>query len=182
MIDLRTIPNTVYYENPQGDEILFVMPNQLVATAKTLQEKGFSFFLDLTAVDYSQTKPTGRDESIGRFELVVQLRSHAERRRVRLRVPLAGDEPVVPSISPVFAGAEFFEREAFDLMGVVFEGHPDLTRIVMPEEWEGHPLRKDYAVGRVPVQFRYTESRYSTERKTPDDQGEKPVDQGGRQS
>jgi NADH-quinone oxidoreductase subunit C len=60
----------------------------------------------------------------------------------------------VPSLFDMWAGAEAFEREVFDLMGIVFTDHPDLTRILMPEDWEGHPLRKDYAVGRVPVQFK----------------------------
>ena len=76
------------------------------------------------------------------------------RRRVRVRTGVPGDDPTVASVTDLFAGANFYEREAFDLMGIEFTGHPDLTRILMPDEWEGHPLRKDYAVGSVPVQFK----------------------------
>jgi len=64
------------------------------------------------------------------------------------------DEPVVPSLFDLYPGSEAMEREAFDMFGIVFANHPDMTRILMPEDWEGHPLRKDYAVGRVPVQFK----------------------------
>ena len=72
--------------------------------------------------------------------------------RLRIQVPEA--EASVPSLFDVHPGSEAMEREAFDMFGIRFEGHPDLTRILMPEEWEGHPLRKDYAIGRVPVQFK----------------------------
>ena len=67
---------------------------------------------------------------------------------------MPGAEGTIATISDVFAGANFYERETFDLFGITFEGHSDLTRILMPDEWEGHPLRKDYAVGSVPVQFK----------------------------
>jgi NADH:ubiquinone oxidoreductase subunit C len=63
-------------------------------------------------------------------------------------------EPSVPSLTPMFPGVELAEREVYDLFGITFEGHPDLTRILMPDDWEGHPLRKDYGVGRIPVQFK----------------------------
>jgi NADH-quinone oxidoreductase subunit C len=79
-----------------------------------------------------------------------------QRRRVRLRVQLPESDPHLPSLFELWPGSEAMEREAYDLMGVVFDGHPDLTRILMPEDWEGHPLRKDYGVGRVPVQFKAT--------------------------
>jgi NADH-quinone oxidoreductase subunit C len=82
--------------------------------------------------------------------------SHASRDRLRLRVQVPGDEPSCPSLFDVHPGTEAMEREAFDLYGIAFEGHPDLTRILMPEDWEGYPLRKDAAVGRIPVQFKAT--------------------------
>jgi NADH-quinone oxidoreductase subunit C len=72
--------------------------------------------------------------------------------RVRLQVP--GDDPVAPSLFDVHPGTEAPEREVFDLYGIRFDGHPDLTRILMPEDWDGHPLRKDYAIGAIPVQFK----------------------------
>ncbi len=74
--------------------------------------------------------------------------------RLRVAVPVGGAQPEVPSISSVFPGANFYERETFDLFGIEFVGHPDLTRILLPDDWEGHPLRKDYGVGSVPVQFK----------------------------
>jgi NADH-quinone oxidoreductase subunit C len=89
-----------------------------------------------------------------RFEVVVNLLSHSLRRRVRLRLPVGGEPPVVPSLFYVYPGTENMEREAYDLLGILFDGHPDLTRILMPQDWEGHPLRKDFSVGRVPVQFK----------------------------
>ena len=73
---------------------------------------------------------------------------------MRLRVQVPEDDPVVPSLFDLYPGTEAMEREVFDLFGIRFDGHPDLTRILMPEDWEGHPLRKDYAVGRIPVQFK----------------------------
>ena len=73
---------------------------------------------------------------------------------MRVRVQAGDREPRVASLFGVYPGTEAMEREAFDLLGILFDGHPDLTRILMPEDWEGHPLRKDYAVGRVPVQFK----------------------------
>ena len=89
-----------------------------------------------------------------RFELVVLLISHVERERLRLRVQVPETDPTVPTLFEVHPGAEAPEREVFDMFGIAFEGHPDLTRILMPEDWDGHPLRKDYGIGRIPVQFK----------------------------
>lgn len=120
------------------------------------REGGFELCSDLCAVDYlshpGRTLPGGVAPE--RFEVVVNLLSLSQKRRARVRVQVPEAEPVVPSLVDLYPGAEAMEREAFDLMGVVFSGHPDLTRILMPEDWEGHPLRKDYGVGRVPVQFK----------------------------
>ena len=112
--------------------------------------------VDLTAVDY--LNHPGRQLPAGvapeRFEVVANLLSHAERRRVRLRVQVPEGDPVVDSLIELFPGVDAAEREVFDLFGIRFDGHPDLTRIVLPEDWEGHPLRKDYDSGRIPVQFK----------------------------
>jgi NADH-quinone oxidoreductase subunit C len=89
-----------------------------------------------------------------RFEVVVNLLSMSKRQRVRIRVQVPEHDCAVDSLFSVYPGTEALEREAFDLFGVIFTDHPDLTRILMPEEWEGHPLRKDYGIGRVPVQFK----------------------------
>ena len=97
-----------------------------------------NFLSDLTCADYYPRDP--------RFELAYHLLSHQRKERVRLKVVLEGDDAVVESITPVWPAANFFERELFDLFGVHFLGHPHLKRIMMPEDWEGHPLRKDYPV------------------------------------
>jgi NADH-quinone oxidoreductase subunit C len=89
-----------------------------------------------------------------RFEIVVNLLSLSKKQRVRIRVQAGNNDPEVDTLFDVYPGTEAMEREAFDLYGVLFTGHPDLTRILMPEDWEGHPLRKDYAVGKIPVQFK----------------------------
>ena len=101
-------------------------------------QQSFNFMSDLTCVDLHPLNP--------RFEVVYHLLSHSKKERVRLKVQLAGDDPVVESIVPVWPAANFFEREIFDLFGVRFLGHPYLKRIMMPEDWKGFPLRKDYPV------------------------------------
>ena len=117
---------------------------------------GFELCADLCAVDYlthpGRTLPAGVQPE--RFEVVVNLLSMSKRQRVRIRVQVPEHDCAVDSLFSVYPGTEALEREAFDLFGVIFTDHPDLTRILMPEEWEGHPLRKDYGIGRVPVQFK----------------------------
>jgi len=98
----------------------------------------FNFLSDLTCVDWYPSEP--------RFEVIYHLLSHRLKERVRLKVKLQGDDAAVESITSVWPAANFFEREIFDLFGVRFLGHPNLRRIMMPEDWEGHPLRKDYPV------------------------------------
>lgn len=88
-----------------------------------------------------------------RFEVVAQFIHHDNRERVTIHVPAEGDPPTVSSITSLWPTADFLEREAYDMFGIQFEGHPNLTRILMPDEWEGHPLRKDYGVGKVEVEF-----------------------------
>jgi NADH-quinone oxidoreductase subunit C len=111
---------------------------------------------DLCAVDYLLLGDRHVAEGVvpERFEVVVNLLSLSQRRRVRVRVQVPESDPSIPTLFDVYPGVEAMEREAFDLFGIVFDGHPDLTRILMPEDWEGHPLRKDYGVGRVPVQIK----------------------------
>ena len=111
---------------------------------------------DLCAVDYL-SHPGRRvpdDVTAERFEVVVNLLSLSMKRRVRVRLQVPEADPSVPTLFDLYPGTEAMEREAYDMHGIVFAGHPDLTRILMPEDWEGHPLRKDYGVGRVPVQFK----------------------------
>jgi|SRR5581483_3810972 NADH-quinone oxidoreductase subunit C len=102
------------------------------------KECPFNFLADVTCVDWYPSEP--------RFEVVYHLLSIPNRERIRLKVRLDGGSPVVESITGVWPAANFFEREVYDLFGVRFSGHPYLRRIQMPEDWEGHPLRKDYPV------------------------------------
>ena len=129
---------------------------ELVALVRTLRDEGWLQCLDVTGVDYlahpQSDLPAGIQPE--RFELVVTLISHHARERMRIRVQVPEADPTVPTLFEVHPGTEAMEREVFDMFGISFDGHPDLTRILMPEEWQGHPLRKDYAVGRIPVQFK----------------------------
>jgi hypothetical protein len=94
---------------------------------------------------------SGPDDA--RFEVVAQFLHRERRERAMVHISAHGDPPTVPSIAELWPGADFMEREAFDLLGIVFSGHPNLVRIMLPDEWEGHPLRKDYGVGKVPIEF-----------------------------
>ncbi|MFL6203844.1 MAG: NADH-quinone oxidoreductase subunit C [Acidimicrobiales bacterium] len=144
-----------------GDQrVLHPSREQLVDLVRTLRDDdGFVMCLDVTAVDYlTYEAPRPLPEGIApeRFEVVVMLMSQRAPERIRLRVQVPADDATVPSLFDVHPGTEAPEREVFDLFGIAFEGHPDLTRILMPEDWVGHPLRKDEAIGRIPVQFKGT--------------------------
>ena len=138
------------------EQVLFPSPERYRETVEQLRAAGFEMCADLCAVDYLGHPGRRLPEGVAaeRFEVVVNLLSLSARRRIRVRVQVAESSPVVDSLFEVYPGTEAMEREAFDLLGLRFRGHPDLTRILMPEEWEGHPLRKDYGTGRVPVQFK----------------------------
>jgi NADH-quinone oxidoreductase subunit C len=139
-----------------GQEVLHTDPAGYRDVVAALRGDGFELCLDVTAVDYltymDRALPAGVVPE--RFEVVVNLLSLAKRERVRVRCQVPEADPTVPSIVDLFAGADAPEREVYDMFGIRFDGHPDLTRILMPEDWEGHPLRKDYGVGRIPVQFK----------------------------
>jgi NADH-quinone oxidoreductase subunit C len=123
----------------RGETTVVVPRQHLIRAAQFLAAEPllhFSFLSDITVVDRFPLEP--------RFELNYQLLSLDRRERLRLRVWLNGADPVVSSVTSVWPTANWHERESFDLFGVRFEGHPDLKRILMPDDWEGHPLRKDY--------------------------------------
>ncbi|MGA2084418.1 MAG: NADH-quinone oxidoreductase subunit C [Terracidiphilus sp.] len=121
------------------DELtLTIAAEEIRAAAATVQAVGYNFFVDLTAVDWFPSSP--------RFQLSYHILSHAYKERIRLRVLLEGESPSLESITPVWPAANFYEREVFDLFGIRFGGHPNLRRILMPDDWVGHPLRKDYPV------------------------------------
>ena len=140
----------------RGQRAAHVRREDLVETVAALRDEGWLQCLDVTAVDYLAHPQSDLPDGVQpeRFEVVVTLISHARRERLRLRVQVPESDAVVPSLFEVHPGTEALEREVFDLFGIAFDGHPDLTRILMPEEWQGHPLRKDYGIGRIPVQFK----------------------------
>jgi NADH-quinone oxidoreductase subunit C len=115
-----------------------VARENIIAACEALKSAGYNFFEDVTAVDWYPSEP--------RFQISYSLLSHSLKRRLRLTVRLAGDDASLDSITGVWPAANFYEREIFDLFGVHFGGHPNLRRIMMPEDWQGHPLRKDYPV------------------------------------
>jgi NADH-quinone oxidoreductase subunit C len=121
------------------DELtLTIAAEEIRAAAATVQAAGYNFFEDVTAVDWFPASP--------RFQLSYHLLSHAYKERIRLRVLVDEANPAVESITQLWPAANYYEREVFDLFGIRFEGHPNLRRILMPDDWEGHPLRKDYPV------------------------------------
>ena len=140
----------------RGQAVIHPTRESYVATVRTMLDDGYTMCVDLTAVDYS--KADGRDLPEGitpeRFEIAVSFLDMGAARRLRLRVQVPADQAEIASLFDLHPGTEAMEREVFDMFGIVFTGHPDLTRILMPEDWEGHPLRKDYAVGEIPVQFK----------------------------
>ena len=128
-----------------------------VKVVTALKAEGYAQASDLCAVDYltyEATRELPDGIAAERYEVVVNLLSYAPKSRIRVRVQVAAADPTIASLYGLYPGVEAMEREAYDLMGIIFTGHPDLTRILMPDGWEGHPLRKDYATGRIPVQFK----------------------------
>ncbi len=134
----------------------FVAREGYLLSVQGLLASGFEFLSDLCGVDYLGASHPGLPDPIApeRFEVVTVFRNFTTCEELRLRVQVPEADPVVRSICHLYPGAEAMEREAWDLFGISFEGHPDLTRILMPEDWEGHPLRKDYGLGTVPIQFK----------------------------
>jgi NADH-quinone oxidoreductase subunit C len=142
-----------------GQQVLHPSADQYLDLMRVLADDGYAMCIDLCAVDYL-THEGGRqlpdDVEPQRFEVVVNLLDLTAKRRTRVRVQMPANEPILPTLFDLYPGTEAMEREAFDMVGIVFEGHPDPSRILMPEDWIGHPLRKDYDVGRIPVQFKLT--------------------------
>ena len=138
------------------DQLAFPHRDTYKEMVAAFRDAGFETCADLCGVDYLTHPGRSLPEGVvpERFEVVVNLLSLSMRQRVRIRVQVPESDPVVDSIVEVYPGVDAMEREAYDMVGILFAGHPDMTRILMPEDWEGHPLRKDFGVGRVPVQFK----------------------------
>jgi NADH-quinone oxidoreductase subunit C len=136
---LASNPDALTDAKVDRGELTLAVGKDFIRTAcETLRSAGYNFFEDMTAVDWYPSDP--------RFQLSYHLLSHAYKERIRLRAMLDEQDPSVESITSVWQGANYFEREVFDLFGIRFEGHPNLRRILMPDDWKGYPLRKDYPV------------------------------------
>ncbi len=149
-------PGTVFRDS-HGQAVVYVDAGVWHEVAEFLRdEQQFTQCIDLTVVDHllDETRLAVDGVAPERFEVVANFLSHPRNRRFRVIAQLPAAGPTVASLVDVYPGVDFAEREVFDLFGVVFEGHPGLTRILMPDDWQGHPLRKDYAIGKIPVQFK----------------------------
>jgi len=140
----------------RGQAVVHPDREAYLAVVKALRDEGFDLCADVCGADYLSHPGRPLPEGVvpERFEVVVNLVNRRERRRIRVRVQVPATDARVASLFDLYPGSEAMEREAFDMFGIEFTDHPDLTRILMPEDWEGHPLRKDYSVGRIPVQFK----------------------------
>lgn len=133
----------------RNDTTLIMAPDQIVEACRELRDEfQFDMLVEETAVDYWP-------EQAPRFNVIYGLRSLPNNSILFIRVPLDGNSPTLPTIIDVYPNANWFERELWDMFGIRFAGHPDLRRIIMPYEWEGHPLRKDYPLGYEEVQFTF---------------------------
>ncbi len=134
----------------RGETTVVVAREAIVDMCRYCRETeglAYNFLSDVTGVDYHPQEP--------RFGVLYHLYSMIYNRSLRLKVFLSGDDLVVPSVVDVYPAANWSEREVYDLLGVNFTGHPDMRRILLPEDWEGHPLRKDYPLGTETVQFSF---------------------------
>ena len=129
------------------NEVQEIEINEYHKYVKSLFDEGYEMMVDLTAVDWFRKKEP-------RFEIIVNLLSLSKNLRKTIKVQVQDDTLTIPSITDIYPGANFYEREVFDMFGIEFEKHPELTRILMPDDWTGNPLRKDYGSGRIPVQFK----------------------------
>ena len=147
----------------RGETTFTINPDMIVDACYYLRdEAGYNMLLDATAVDYCPaTNP--------RFHLVYHFYSMDKNTILVLRVPLDGNEPTIRTIEGIYPNANWYEREIWDLMGIRFEGHTDLRRIVLPSDWEGHPLRKDYPLGYEEVQYTFNYDDINKRKRYPRD-------------
>lgn len=138
----------------RGDVTLVIPREKIVEACQQVKGLGFELMSALTAVDYwpEASSPKGENP---RFHVIYQFTSTSQNLRLGFRVPVPGVNPTVPTVSHVYANANWRERELWDMFGIKAEGHPDLRRILMPADWEGHPLRKDYPLGYEEPQFTF---------------------------
>ena len=140
----------------RGQVVIHPSREGYVDAVKAITDDGYTMCVDVTAVDFivHPGRPLPAGVTPERFEVVAGFLDMHAGRRIRVRVQVPEDDPSLPTLFDIHPGTEAMEREVFDMFGITFTDHPDLTRILMPEDWEGHPLRKDYEVGSIPVQFK----------------------------
>ena len=150
----EALPDSLLDVHQFRDETtLIVKPEDIVTVMRFLRDtKGlvYNYLSDISAVDYYPDS-----DRLGRYGVSYHLYSLLYNRRLRVKVFLQEDDPSVPTITVVWEAANFLERESYDLMGIEFVGHPDLRRVLLPDDWEGHPLRRDYPLGYETVMFSF---------------------------
>ena len=157
-------PGSVFVSS-HGQTVVYVDRAVMADLALMLRdEEQFTMLVDTAVVDHlvdgSRVSVAGIAPE--RFEVVVNFLSHTRNRRIRIVAEVPAADPTVPSLTPIYPGANFPERESYDLFGITFVGHPDLTRILMPDDWVGHPLRRDYPVGGETVEFSQEHEKWQT--------------------
>jgi NADH-quinone oxidoreductase subunit C len=137
----------------RGELTLHIVPERIAEVCKVMRDDPslrFELLSSVSGVDYFSVEER-------RLHAVYQLTSMTYRRRVRLECAVTAESPYLPSVTSVYPTADWQERETYDMFGIIFQGHPNLTRILMPDDWEGHPQRKDYPLGGVPVEYKGAE-------------------------
>jgi NADH-quinone oxidoreductase subunit C len=147
-IDSDSILDT---EFQRGRATLVANPNSIITILTRLREKGYTFLASLHGVDYYPVEP--------RLGVLYELLDMERVERISVKARVHTDDPRIATVTGLFPGAEFPEREVYDMFGVVFDGHPDLRRILMPEDYEGYPQRRDFPVGGEPVLFTYNDEQ-----------------------
>jgi NADH-quinone oxidoreductase subunit C len=149
----------------RGELTIYVEASRIADVCQSMRDDPalrFELCSSVSGVDYlgtDQSRPTGSSSPAGekRLHAVYHLTSLTYRRRIRLEAAVSVEEPHLPSVTAIYPTADWQERETYDMFGIIFDGHPALTRILMPDDWEGHPQRKDYPLGGVPVEYKGAE-------------------------
>jgi NADH-quinone oxidoreductase subunit C len=158
--NLTLPPNVEASGTLAGEDWIQVAREHVRVTLAQLKRQGYGSFCFMTAVDHLATPVVEAPPE--RYEIVYQLRNMATHHEVRVRVFVPESDPKLPSVHDIYAPSNWDERETWDMFGIEFENHPDLTRILMPEDWVGHPLRRDFPVGGEPVDFSEDHEKWQT--------------------
>jgi NADH-quinone oxidoreductase subunit C len=146
--DSESVLDTEFH---RGRAVVVANPTKIKAVLEHLRGKGYTFLASLHGVDYYPQEP--------RLGVLYEMLDRTRVDRISVKARVHTDDPRIDSVVEMFPGAEFPEREVYDMFGVVFDGHPDMRRILMPEDYEGHPQRRDFPVGGEPVLFTYNEEQ-----------------------